>query len=120
MHITVSYNLSVHLYTVTPEVTFDNVTTPERMSVTLTCTVTAVPEANFTEIVRFVDGERIQLVNDTNERGMRSFTVTYSFEPLFVDDNGAVFQCLSINDNGVATANSILTVQGGLYIELLL
>ena len=120
MALVLSYNLSVHSYTVTPQLTFGKVTTPERMPVTLTCTVMAEPEADFTEIVRFVAGERIQLVNDTNEEGMRSFTVTYSFEPLFVDDNGAVFQCLSINDNGVATANSILTVQGGLYIELLL
>lgn len=88
------------------------------MSVTLTCNVMAVPVANFTEVVRLVGGDRIQLVNDTNERMLTTFTVMYSFTPVFPDDDGALFQCLSVNDNGVATGNSILTVQGEFYIKI--
>lgn len=104
------------LYAATPQVILGNEIVPERMSVTLTCNVRAVPVATFAEIVRLCGEERVQLVNDTNERMLTTLSVMYSFIPIFSDDDGAHFQCLSINDYGVATDNSTLTVQGRLYI----
>ena len=92
---------------------------PRGNRVTLTCTVTAQPVGNFSEIVRIMDdGEEIVLRNQTNDAGYREFMVVYVFEnPRLQEDDGAVFECRATNDNGLAVVSVTIVVQGELYIE---
>ena len=89
---------------------------PRGYRVTLTCTITAQPMANSSEIVRIMDnGDQIVLANQTDDVGIREFIVTYILEnPAFPEDDGAVFQCRTTNDNGLAVENVMLVVQGEL------
>ena len=85
---------------------------------TLTCTTTAQPVANFSEIVRIMDGDEVVVANQTNDAGDREFMVVYIFDnPAFPDDDGAMFQCRATNDNGLAVEDVMIVVQGELYIE---
>ena len=86
----------------------------------LTCTVTAEPSANFSEIVRiFPDGKEELVANASNPTGMREFSVTYPFPSVrFPQDDGAVFECRSLNANGPEDESITIIVQGELYIEL--
>ena len=86
---------------------------------TLTCTITAQPVANFSEIVRIMpDGDEVVVANQTNDAGDREFMVVYVFEnPAFPDDDRAMFQCRATNDNGLAVEDVMIVVQGELYIE---
>ena len=91
---------------------------PRGDRVTLRCTIIAQPMANFSEIVRIMDGDEVVVANQTNDAGDREFMVVYVFEsPSFPDDDGAVFQCRATNDNGLAVEYVTIVVQGELYIE---
>ena len=85
----------------------------------LTCTVTAVPAANFSEIVRIFPGGREEvLTNATNPDDDREFSLAYSFANVkFPRDNGALFRCRATNANGPEEADVTIIVQGELYIE---
>ena len=87
----------------------------------LRCIITAEPSANFSEIVRITsDGEEL-VANVSNPTGMREFLVTYTFPSVrFPQDDGAVFECRSLNTNGPEAASITIIVQGELYIYTIL
>jgi hypothetical protein len=112
---------SLYPFAVTPQIEFT--TNPNPVAVNrdpiLTCVVTAAPSANFSEIVRiFPDGGEDMVANMSNPAGEREFTLSYTFMNVrFPRDDGAVFECRSINANGPADPGRItITVQGELYI----
>ena len=88
----------------------------------MTCTVTALPVANFSEIVRFssLTGERMVVASDNNTAGDMQFILTHTFTANFPADDGALYQCLAVNDNGPNSDNVTIIVQGELYLEFLL
>ena len=92
---------------------------PVRGNTILTCTITAEPVANSSQIVRIMpDGEQIVVANGSNPYGDRQFQVSYMFSGVrFPADNGALFQCRSTNDNGPNAVNLTIIVQGEPYIE---
>lgn len=92
---------------------------PVNGSTLLTCTVTAEPAATSVQIVRNVaNGEQVVVFNQINPTGEIKFVVTYLFNNArFPEDDGAVFQCRATNDNGLATQNFTITVQGELCIQ---
>ena len=87
-------------------------------STTLRCIVTAEPLANFSEIVRITsDGEEV-VANASNSMDKRTFEVSYTFKSVrFPQDDGAMFECRSINANGLEAEPVTIIVQGELYIE---
>ena len=102
----------------TPQIDFvaSPSTVPVGVNTLLTCTITAEPVANSSQIVRIIPNrEPDVLAEELNPDGDREFQVTYMFNRVnFPDDNGAEFQCRSTNDNGLATQNIMITVQGEL------
>ena len=71
--------------------------------------ITAQLIANFSEIVRIMDGDQVVVANQTNDAGDREFMVVYVFEsPAFPDDDGAVFEC--------RVERVTTVIQGELYI----
>ena len=83
-------------------------------STLLTCTITAEPVADSAQIVRnMANGEQVVVSNQTNPTGEREFQVTYMFNNVrFPEDDEALFQCQGTNDDGLATQNLTITVQG--------
>ena len=112
------------LVTVTPELEFAASPNPVREGGTplLTCTITAVPAANFSEILRVrADGTEESVANVSNSADSREFAVTYPFANVRSPrDNGTVFRCRATNVNGDAQADVSITVEGELYIEYLI
>ena len=100
----------------------DPLMVPRGQRVTLTCTITAQPVANYSEIVRIMDnGKQVVLDNQTNDAGDREFVVrTVLDNPAFPEDDGAVFECRAINDNGIAVENVTIVVQGELYDKVII
>ena len=106
---------------VTPQIRFTATPNPvpDRENLQLTCTVTAEPSANFSEIVRiFPDGSEELVTNASNPTGMREFQVAHPIPNVkFSRDNGAVFECRSLNANGPEDESITILVQSELYIE---
>ena len=106
---------------VTPQITFT--ASPPRVpvgeSTLLTCTITAVPTANFSEIVRIMpDGDKEVIANVSNPMGDREFRVEYRLSNVrFARDNRAVFRCRATNNNGEEVEPLTIIVQGELYLE---
>ena len=92
---------------------------PENGDPLLMCIVTAEPSANFSEIVRILpDGGEELVANMSNPTGDRQFQVTSILMNVkFQRDDGATFQCRSLNANGPEAVNITIIVQGELYIE---
>ena len=115
------YFMLIWSIAVTPQINF--MASPSMVPVDgntlLTCTITAEPVANFSQIVRIIpNGEPAVLAEELNPDGDRKFELTYMFNRVnFPDDDGAEFQCRATNDNGLNTQNIMITVQGELYIE---
>ena len=82
--------------------------------VILRCIITAQPVANFSQIAHILDnGTQVIVATENNPNSDRSFTVVYLLRnPMFPEDDGAVYQCQAANDNGVAVLNVIIVVQG--------
>ena len=106
---------------VTPQINFvaDRSMVPVGGNTQLTCTITAEPVANSSQIVRIMsNGDLVVEAEELNPDGVREFDVTYMFNRVnFPEDDGAIFQCRATNDNGLATQNITIIVQGELYIE---
>ena len=104
----------------TPQIRFvaSPSTVPVGRNTLLTCTITAEPAVNSSQIVRIIPNrEPDVLAEEPNSDGVREFEVTYIFNRVnFPKDDGAEFQCRATNDNGLATQNIMITVQGELYI----
>ena len=60
------------------------------------------------------------VASDNNTAGDMQFTLTHTFTANFPADNGALYQCLAVNDNGPNSDNVTIIVQGELYLEFLL
>ena len=106
---------------VTPQIMFT--ASPPRVpvgeSTLLTCTITAVPAANFAEIVRILPSEEEEVVaNASNPMGDREFQVEYRLKNMrFSRDNGAVFRYRATNANGEQVQDLTIIVKGELYVE---
>ena len=111
----------MYLIAVIPQIMFvaSQPMVPVRGNTLLTCTITAEPTANSSQIVRILpDGEQIVVANGFNPNGDREFQVQYMFNRVrFPADDGAFFQCRSTNDNGPNATNLTIIVQGEPYIE---
>ena len=58
------------------------------------------------------------VASDNNTAGDMQFTLTHMFTANFAADNGTLYQCLAVNDNGPNSDNVTIIVQGELYLRL--
>ena len=55
------------------------------------------------------------VASDNNMAGDMQFTLTHMFTADFSADDGTLYQCLAVNENGPNSDNVTLIVQGELY-----
>ena len=92
---------------------------PIGVSPQLTCTITAEPLANSSEIVRIMpNGQEQVLLRDDNPMDHREFMLIVTIRRVrFPQDDRALFQCRVTNANGVQVQSLTITVQGELHME---